>query len=142
MQKVLSKILFSTRLMAVLFLAFAIAMAIGTFIEDEYNTDTARVMIYNTWWFEAMMLLFVVNFFGNIARYRLLRKEKWPVLLLHLSFIFIIIGAGITRYIGFEGMMPIYEGESVNYFLSERICFTGQLLENTFFRDRMFRTWH
>jgi hypothetical protein len=32
-----------------------IAMGVGTFIESKYNTDTARIMIYNAWWFEAIM---------------------------------------------------------------------------------------
>lgn len=106
--------------MAVLFLVFAIAMGIGTFIEDAYNTDTARIYIYNARWFEAIMLLFVVNFFGNMKRYQLHKKEKWATLLLHLSFILIIIGAGITRYISFEGMMPIREGASESRFYSDK----------------------
>ena len=106
--------------MAVLFIVFAVAMAIGTFIEDAYNTDTARIYIYNAKWFEAIMLLFVVNFFGNMKRYQLHKKEKWATLLLHVSFILIIIGAGITRYISFEGMMPIREGASESRFYSDK----------------------
>ena len=49
----------------------------------------------------------------------MLRKEKWPVLLFHVSFLLILIGAGITRYVGYEGVMPIDEGETTNSFLSE-----------------------
>jgi cytochrome c biogenesis factor len=41
---------------------------------------------------------------GNIKRYQLLKKEKWATLLLHLSFIFFILGAFVTRYISYEGM--------------------------------------
>jgi cytochrome c-type biogenesis protein CcsB len=120
----LKNILFSTRLMAVLFITFAIAMAFGTFIESWYSTATARIWIYNAWWFEAIMVFFVINFIGNIARYRLLRKEKWAVLVLHLSWIFIILGAFVTRYISYEGMMPIREGASSNFFLSEKTYLT------------------
>ena len=112
--------LFSTRLTAILFIAFSIAMAVGTFVESAHNTTTARIWIYNAWWFELMMIFFVVNFAGNIKRYRLLKWEKWPLLLLHLSWILIIVGAGITRYIGFEGVMPIREGESTQQYLSEK----------------------
>ena len=115
----------STRLMATLFLVFAAAMGIGTFIEDAYNTDTARIFIYNAWWFEAIMLLFVVNFFGNMKRYQLHKKEKWATLLLHLSFILIIVGAFVTRYISFEGMMPIREGATENVFYSDRTYITA-----------------
>jgi cytochrome c-type biogenesis protein CcsB len=119
MEKIKS-ILFSTRLMAVLFIGYAAAMAAGTFIESAYNTDTARVIIYNSWWFEAIHIFFLINFFGNISRYQLWNKEKWATLLLHFSFIFIIVGAAITRYISYEGMMPIREGETTNQIYSEK----------------------
>ena len=99
MEKKIYSILFSTRLMAILFLGFAVAMAAGTLIESKYNTDTARIWVYNAWWFEGIMLFFVINFIGNIKRYQLYKKEKWATLLLHLSWIFIISGAFITRYI-------------------------------------------
>lgn len=106
--------------MAILFVVFAVAMAAGTFIENEYNTDTARILVYNTRWFEVIMVFFMINFIGNIKRYNLLSKEKWASLLLHLSFILIIAGAFITRYISFEGMMPIREGETSTQIFSEK----------------------
>lgn len=118
-QKLLA-VLFSTRLTAVLFILFSVAMGVGTFVESAHDTATARIWVYNAWWFEAMMLFFVANFLGNIKRYRLLRWEKWPLLLLHLSWILIILGAAITRYIGYEGVMPIREGENSNTFLTEK----------------------
>ncbi len=124
MDKKLFSFLFSTRLMALLFLTFAIAMGAGTFIESKYNTDTARILIYNSWWFEAIMGFFMINFLGNIKRYQLLKKEKWATLMLHLAFIFIIGGAFITRYISFEGMMPIREGATENQFYSDKTFLT------------------
>lgn len=124
MDKKISSILFSTRLMAFLFIVFALAMGAGTFIESKYNTDTARIFVYNAWWFEAIMVFFMINFIGNIQRYQLLKKEKWATLLLHLSFILILLGAFITRYIGYEGVMPIREGASENKLYSEKIYLT------------------
>lgn len=124
MDKKIFSFLFSTRLMAVLFLTFAIAMGVGTFIESKYNTDTARILIYNTWWFEAIMFIFMINFFGNIKRYQLLKKEKWATFLLHIAFVFIILGAFITRYISYEGMMPIREGASENQIYSDKTFLT------------------
>ncbi|TAE63821.1 MAG: cytochrome C biogenesis protein [Flavobacteriia bacterium] len=118
LQKLLSA-LYSTRLMALLFIGFAAAMAAGTFIEDAYNTETARIWVYNAWWFEAIMVFFVINFFGNIKRYQLYKKEKWATLLLHLSWIFIIVGAFVTRYISYEGLMPIREGAVSNTVYSD-----------------------
>ena len=124
MQNKILGFFFSSRLMAFLFISFAVALAAGTFIENEYNTDTARIWVYNAWWFEVMMLLFVVNFLGNISKYNLLKKEKWATLILHLSFLFIITGAFITRYISFEGMMPIREGATENQFYSDKTYVT------------------
>ena len=119
MNKFLS-LIYSTRLMAVLFLVFAMAMGVATFIENDYGTETAKALVYNAWWFEAIMVFFAINFFGNIFKYKLLRKEKLVVLAFHLSFLLIIIGAGITRYVSFEGIMPIKEGNVTNKFLSEK----------------------
>jgi len=127
MKELLTKIFFSSRLMAVLFIVFATAMAIGTFVESVYSTETARIWVYNATWFEVIMVFFVINFSGNIFRYRLLRLEKWPVLLLHLSWVLIIVGAFVTRYISFEGMMPIREGATENVFYSDKTFFTAHI---------------
>lgn len=117
--KKIFNILYSTRLTAVLFFLFATSMGVATFIENDFGTQTSKALVYNTWWFEAIMLFFVINFFGNIFRYRLYKKEKWAVLLFHTSFLLILIGAGVTRYIGYEGIMVIEEGEMTNKFLTE-----------------------
>ena len=129
-----------------LFIVFATALAFGTFIESWYSTQTAKIWIYNARWFEVLFLLFIINFSGNIFKYRLLRKEKWAVLLLHLSFIIIIVGAGVTRYFGYEGVMPIREGQTENQFLSEKTYLTihvdgainGQPLRKTLENQVMF----
>jgi len=127
MLKKLLNILFSTRLTATLFIVYAFAMAVGTFIDAGQETSPtpySRALIYNAWWFEAIMVMFVLNFTGNIFRYKLLRKEKWATLTMHLAFIFILLGAFVTRYIGFEGMMAIREGATEQTFLSQKTYVT------------------
>src|SRR5690554_7551175 len=123
MQNKITKFLFSTRLTSILFIVYAAAMAIGTFMDAGQETSPTpytRNLIYNTWWFEAILVVFMINFIGNIPKYRLWRKEQWATLVLHLSFILIILGAGITRYISYEGMMSIREGETENVMLSHK----------------------
>ena len=127
MLKKLTNLLFSNRLTGILFIVFAAAMAVGTFMDVGQSTSPtpySRTLIYNARWFEAIMCVFIINFAGNIFRYRLLRKEKWATLTLHLSFIFILLGAFITRYHGFEGMMAIREGATENTFLSQKTYLT------------------
>ena len=94
MQKRLANIFFSTKLTAFLFIAFAVAMATGTILDagqDMSPTPYTRNLIYNTWWFEAIMVFFIINFTGNIFRFRLYKKEKWATFILHLSFILILV---------------------------------------------------
>ncbi|RNC86461.1 MAG: cytochrome C biogenesis protein [Winogradskyella sp.] len=136
MQKKIANILFSTRLTAVLFIVFAVSMAVGTFLDsplagnptDASPTPYSRQLVYNTWWFEAIMVFFVINFVGNIFRFRLWRKEKWATLTLHLSFIFILVGAFITRYIGYEGAMAIREGATESQMLSLKTYIKGRII--------------
>lgn len=130
MEKITNKIvnfLISTKTMAFLLLIYALAMAYATFLENDYGTSTAKVLIYEAKWFEILMLWLIINFIGNIPRYRLFRKEKWPILVFHLAFIFIFIGGAITRYISFEGLMLIREKEMSNEIITDKNFFKIQI---------------
>ena len=118
--KKLLKIIFSPRTTLGLLVIFAIAMAVATFIENSYDTTTAKLLIYNAKWFELLMILMIVNFLGSVKRYHLLSWKRLSGLLFHTAFIIIIIGAGVTRYAGFEGNMHIREGDSSNYIFSDQ----------------------
>ena len=124
--------LFSMRLMAILILLFFVAIGYATFIENDFGTQTAKALIYNTTWFEVIIVLLSINMIANINRYKLWRKEKWPVLLFHISFIMIVIGAGITRYVSFEGMMSIREGEQSNLIVSDRTFLQINVHDNAY----------
>ena len=117
--KKLLKILFSPRTTLGLLVIFAIAMAAATFIENTYDTITAKLLIYNAKWFEILMVLMILNFIGSIQRYHLISWKKISGFIFHTAFIIIIIGAGVTRYIGYEGRMAIREGASSNFIYSD-----------------------
>jgi cytochrome c-type biogenesis protein CcsB len=121
--KRLKKILFSTRTMTVLLLLYGLSMAVATFVENDYDTPTAKTLIYNSTWFEILMLWLIVLFATNIKTYRLTRREKWPLLVFHLAFIFMFIGGAITRYVSFEGQMPIKEKQTTNEIISDLTYF-------------------
>ncbi|HZJ37066.1 MAG TPA: cytochrome c biogenesis protein ResB, partial [Gillisia sp.] len=119
MKKII-KLVISSKATLVLLLIFTIAIAAGTFIEEIYDITTAKLIIYNAKWFEVVLVLLVINFIGSIKRYNLWRFERLPGLLFHGAFIVIIIGAGVTRYFGFEGNMHIRQGETVDYITSSQ----------------------
>ncbi|MGK9126460.1 c-type cytochrome biogenesis protein CcsB [Olivibacter sp. SA151] len=121
------KILFSTRTMGFMLLLYAFSMAVATFVENDYGTPVAKALIYNSWWFELIMVILVLNFIGNIKRYQLIQRKKWPLLVFHLAFILIFVGGAITRYISFEGSMHIREGESNNEIISDASFFKVQI---------------
>lgn len=127
--------------MAVLFLVYAFAMAYATFLENDYGTPTAKALIYEAKWFELLMLWLIINFIGNIVRYRLWVREKIPVLIFHLSFLFIFIGGAITRYISYEGIMLIREKETSNQIITDKTFFKIQVEkqgDKTNFKDIPF----
>ncbi len=111
-------ILISMKTMIILTFIFASASAIATFIENDHGTETAWAVVYGTRWFEIVMILLAVNLVGNIFRYRLYRKDKIPVLIFHTGFIVILLGAGASRYLGYEGSMHIREGDTQNQITS------------------------
>lgn len=96
--------------MTLLLFIFAGSMAVATFVENDFDTPTAKVLIYNARWFELLMLWLIIIFIFNIRRYRLIKKEKWPVLVFHIAFILMFLGGAVTRYRAFEGQMAIKEG--------------------------------
>jgi cytochrome c-type biogenesis protein CcsB len=100
--------------MGILFVLFAVSMATATFIENDFGSAAAYSFVYDARWFELILLLLSVNLIGQIFEYKLYRKAKLTVFLFHSSFLVMIIGAGLTRYIGYEGTIHIREGEEQN----------------------------
>ncbi len=109
--------------MAFLFMALGFAMAIATFVESSYSTDTARALIYNTHWFELLWGLFALNLVNNLFRYNLLNRKRFTLGIFHISFLIIILGGAITRFFSYEGVMHIRENASSSSILSSNDYF-------------------
>lgn len=109
---------FSMRMMAVAMFVFLIVIAIATFIESAYDIQTARIAVYNAKWFEILLVYLGICLIANIFRYNMLKREKIAMLMFHLAFIVMLIGAAITRYVSFEGLMIIKEGSSTDFIYS------------------------
>lgn len=111
----LLKTLFCSMKMVLLLIAlYATACGIATFIEKFDGTLAARFWVYDAFWFEILHLWLALCLIGCFITSKAWQRKKYASLLLHSSFIVIIIGAGITRYYGFEGLMSLREGESAN----------------------------
>jgi cytochrome c-type biogenesis protein CcsB len=117
MKKIVS-FLFSMFFTGILFVIFAVAIAYATFIENDYGTTTAKILIYNARWFEILLVILGINLIGGIVVNGLLKRKKWTNFLLHFSFLFILTGAAITRYYGYEGTMHIRENDASDEIIS------------------------
>lgn len=109
---------FSMRMMAIAMFVFFVAIGGATFLESAYDTQTSKLYIYNAMWFNLLLTYLALNLIANIMRHRMIQMKKWAVLLFHVSFIVILIGAAVTRFASFEGMMVIPEGEKTNFMYS------------------------
>ena len=145
--KILSKISFKSLALTILkslfasiplsiFLMCIYAASIGfaTFVERDYGTIVANDVIYHSFWFEFINVWLLINILG--CMYRSAKHGfKISVQIFHLSFVVMIIGAGITRHYGFEGNMSLSDGQSsafitssdkfLNVFVSNEIADDG-----------------
>ncbi|BBE19222.1 cytochrome C-type biogenesis protein [Aquipluma nitroreducens] len=117
MNKILN-FLFSFPFMGFLLLVMAFSMGIATFVENYYGTEAAQNLIYKSFWFSSVLVLLAINLAVNFVRHKMYTRQRISVGIFHISFIIILIGAGITRYISFEGVMHIREGQTSDFILS------------------------
>ena len=110
--------LFNTRAAGMYILLFATAIAVGTFVENDFGTSSAQHVIYKSTWFSVLLALFCITIAVNMVRFKMVKQKKWALLTFHLAMIVILLGAAVTRYFGYEGIMHIREGGSSNTILS------------------------
>ncbi len=115
--------------MGLILLALAVSIAVATFIENDFGPETARSHIYNATWFELLFLLGIINLIGSMIINRVIRKSKLTILVFHFSFILILVGAGITRYLGFTGIIHIREGQNSSTVISDEAYLRVQVME-------------
>jgi cytochrome c-type biogenesis protein CcsB len=108
----------SMRVAMILIGVIAVVLAVATFIENDFGPEAAREVIYHATWFEALGILLGVLLVVNLVRRRLWRKGKKPVLVFHAAVLLIGLGYLITRYIGFEGVLHLREGETSGVIMS------------------------
>ena len=105
----IKSLFFSMTSAIVLLIIFAIASGLATIVETVYDTKSAWALIYGASWFALIQLLLGINLAYNIYRYRLMDMKKLPVFIFHVSFLFMLLGSAMTRYLGFEANMHIRE---------------------------------
>lgn len=109
---------FSFSLFFVLLCSYGAILAVATFLENDFGTSSIKALVYHTRWFDILHVIMGIQLIGMMVKYKMWKREKLPMFFFHGAFIVILLGSGITRYFGFEGMIHIREGKSESRVLS------------------------
>ena len=138
----LYKILSSYTLMAAFLAILAFGAAGATFIENDFGSATARAIVYDHLWYEAILALTALNLAFVLHRTRLFYRCK-ASFLFHIAFVVILLGAALTRYLGIEGTLHLREGESSARFLTQKLYLqVTPANEATHFFPFEINAWH
>jgi len=118
--KKIYKLFFSMSSMGILLLLFALSIAAATFVENDFGTTAAKALVYNATWFDLLLALLALNLIANIFREKMYRKGRLSMLFFHVAFLVILLGSAITRFISFEGVMHLRDGNISNSILSDQ----------------------
>ena len=63
----------------------AIGAGVATFIENDFGSSTARVLVYNHFWYELILTLTVFNLMGIMAQTNMIKSRQNLFFMLRLS---------------------------------------------------------
>ena len=101
-------------IVSVLIIILIAVLAAGTIVEKLYGSDFARIHVYGAWWFVALWALVAI-----LMVYMAIKCRMWKrmaVCALHLSILFILVGALLTMLTGLHGRMKLEPNRPVSHF--------------------------
>ncbi len=116
------KLFFSYKFMLFMLFLLGFGAGVATFIESVYDTQSAKIVVYDALWYEGVMLLLTLSLVGIMYKQKM--WKKFGAFALHLAFVALLIGAALTRYLGYEGVIHIREGLSENEMLTVKSYFS------------------
>lgn len=102
----------SVQLAVVLLLALIVIFATGTVIESMHGTEAARLLVYDTPWLTAVLVLLGLNVTVSAFSRVPWKRKHVGFVLTHSGILLILTGAVVTRYTVLDATMPIEEGSS------------------------------
>ena len=118
------------RLSLILLFILAFGAGLATFLENFYDTQTAKVLVYEALWYECVMFACTICLAISIIKTKM--YKKFGAFLIHLAFIVIFIGAALTRYFGEEGVMHLRTLQSSNVMQSVKPYLIVEMLGENF----------
>ena len=104
---------------SVLIIVLIAVLAAGTIVEKLHGADFARIHVYSAWWFVALWALVAL-----LIVYMAVKCKMWKQLAvgaLHLSILFILLGALLTMLTGQHGRMKLEPNRpNSHFFIQEK----------------------
>jgi ABC-type transport system involved in cytochrome c biogenesis permease subunit len=108
----------SLKLTTALLVVLAVVLSFGTILDSQRGAEAARAVYYAPWFF-ALQGLFALNVIAALWDRFPRNRQRIGFLITHASLLLILVGALVTYTSSVEGHLPLWEGESANYFLRE-----------------------
>jgi ABC-type transport system involved in cytochrome c biogenesis permease subunit len=122
-------------IVSVLIIILIAVLAAGTIVEKLHGSDFARIHIYSAWWFVGLWALL-----AGLMVYMAVKCHLWKrmaVCGLHLSILFILLGALLTMLTGQHGKMKLEPNRpNSHFFIQEKGEITKEALPFSLTLDR------
>jgi ABC-type transport system involved in cytochrome c biogenesis permease subunit len=120
---------------SVLVITLIAVLAAGTIIEKLHGSDFARIHVYGTWWFVGLWALVATLLVFMMVKGRMWKRRA--VCGLHLSILFILLGALLTMLTGQHGRMKLEPNRpNSHFFIQDKGKITKEALPFSLTLDR------
>ncbi len=104
------RFLSSVKLAVPLMLVIVGVVATGTIFESMYNSEYAKILIYQTSWFFALTVILWLNIcLAMLSRWPF-KKHHAGFVLTHIGMMTVLVGGCITGFFGIDGQLRVTEG--------------------------------
>lgn len=115
--------------MAVILLpAFAAVLALGTLVESAYDTKVTQQLVYQSWWFVALLGLLGLNIFFAAVKKWPWQKQQTGFLITHVGLLTLVAGGLVSSLAGVHGVMTLIDTED-GRFLGSGLPATNVILD-------------
>ena len=121
------------KIIIALYALIVIVLGGATFVEHIQGRDFALQHIYGAWWFSLLWALLTAFGVAWIVKRRM---RRWPILLLHASFVLILTGALLTHLTSKQGVIHLRMGETTDEYY-EAATETGMRVAHLPFQLRL-----
>jgi ABC-type transport system involved in cytochrome c biogenesis permease subunit len=104
------RVLASLQLAVALIAVYSAALILATAVEGRYGAEAARFVVYGTPWFAAIHVLLAVNVLCAMLIRIPWRRRQTGFLVTHGGILVLLAGCALTRWLGVEAQLSVYEG--------------------------------